>query len=145
MPELPAGSAEQSLTDDATRQEYWKALRAYYRYRAEGYTHRQGLFAWQMVESRIIFVVVILLVLSGVYFSGVQFHHSLARENRPHRTRNKGEEEVAREVEQHVPELTASAKEIKISSPVLGVIILMISFIFFYLYLLYVYPIQDVF
>ena len=44
-----------------------------------------------------------------------------------------------------VTELEASVKGIKVSSPVLGVIILVISLLFFYLYLAFVYPIQEVF
>jgi hypothetical protein len=44
-----------------------------------------------------------------------------------------------------ITEFEASAKGIKVSSPVLGVIILVISLAFFYLYLVYVYPISEIF
>ena len=40
--------------------------------------------------------------------------------------------------------ISASAKEIRVSSPVLGVIILIISLLFFYLYLIYVFPIEEI-
>src|SRR5512134_2344980 len=39
-----------------------KALAAYYAYRVSGYQHRQRVFAWQLLSSRIIFVMVIFLV-----------------------------------------------------------------------------------
>ena len=42
-------------------------------------------------------------------------------------------------------EFSASLKGIKVSSPILGVVILIISLAFFYLYLVYVYPIEDIF
>jgi hypothetical protein len=41
--------------------------------------------------------------------------------------------------------LEASATGIKLSSPVLGVIILALSLAFFYLYLVHVYPIEEIF
>jgi hypothetical protein len=37
------------------------------------------------------------------------------------------------------------ASGIKVSSPVLGVVILVISLAFFYFYLVYVYPIENIF
>ena len=44
-----------------------------------------------------------------------------------------------------VTSFSASATGISVSSPVLGVIILVISLAFFYLYLVYVYPISELF
>ena len=108
-----------------------KALTAYYEYRVNGYQHRQRVFAWQLLSSRIIFVMVILLVLVGIYFSWMQFRSALkggsAFGERPHDTT-----------------FEASTTGFKLSSPVLGVIILALSLAFFYLYLLYVYPITDI-
>jgi hypothetical protein len=72
--------------------------------------------------------------LIGVYFAWLQFYHTL-KDNK-----KAGSQEKALSTE-----LSASFKEIKIVSPVLGVIILMISFLFFYLYLRYVYPINELF
>jgi hypothetical protein len=87
-------------------------------------TFTRQSYEWQLLSSRIIFYVVISLVLAGVYFSGVQFYKGLNREV------------------SEVTKLEASAKGIAVSSSVLGVIILVISFMFFYLYLAYVYPIH---
>ncbi|MDK8463468.1 hypothetical protein [Marinobacter sp. SS13-12] len=106
------------------------ALKAYYDYRAEGYDHRQGVFEWQLLSSRIIFVVVIALVGAGIYFSWLQFRADLKK------TGNEGDRGVST--------LEASTSGIKVSSPVMGVVILVISLLFFYLYLQYVYPIEEI-
>lgn len=42
-------------------------------------------------------------------------------------------------------DLEASIGNVKVSSPVLGVVILLLSLMFFYVYLVYVYPIQETF
>lgn len=44
-----------------------------------------------------------------------------------------------------VTEFSASLKGLSVKSPVLGVITLAISLAFFYLYLVFVYPIEDIF
>ena len=106
-----------------------EALKAYYDYRISGYAHRERVFAWQLLSSRIIFVVVIFLVLTGIYFSWLQFSRSLKS--------TKGEEFKETTFE-------ASTTGFKVSSPVLGVIILAMSLAFFYLYLAYVYPISEI-
>jgi len=84
--------------------------------------------------------VVILLVLLGVYFSGVQFHRGL-RETRMQRATD----DTQAPAEEPVTEIEASMQGIKVSSSTLGVIILVISLAFFYLYLVFVYPIKEIF
>ena len=117
--------------DSATYQAYLSSLQRYYKYRIHGFEHRQKVFEWQHVSTKIIFIVVIVLVLAGIYFAAVQFHHGIK-----HRKPGDSEE---------VTEFVASYKSVKVKSPVLGVIILVISLVFFYLYLVYVYPIVNVF
>lgn len=123
--EPPPGIAFDAETEAA----YQRAWQAYYDYRTDGYAQRKGVFAWQDVSTKITFFVVIGLVLAGVYFAAVQFHVGMRSGREP------GE---AGEVE-------FSVKGFKVRSPVLGVIVLSISLAFFYLYLVYVYPIQNVF
>lgn len=122
----PAASAQ-------TTEAYQATLQAYYAYRKAGYEHRLGVFAWQSLSTKIIFFVVLLLVLAGIYFAAIQFHAGLRRRDgtdpaKPEET-----------------ELSLSLREVKVRSPVLGVIILTISLAFFYLYLVHVYPIRNVF
>ncbi len=106
-----------------------EALKAYYDYRISGYAHRERVFAWQLLSSRIIFVVVIFLVMVGIYFSWLQFSRSLKG--------TKGDEFKETTFE-------ASTTGFKVSSPILGVIILAMSLAFFYLYLAFVYTISEI-
>ncbi len=101
---------------------YVDALSNYYAYYAAALEHRRNIFAWQLTSGKITFTVVVLLVISGIFFAGWQFF----------RDRVQTESEVE-----------ATAQGIKVSSHVLGVIILSLSLIFFYLYLVYVYPIHE--
>ena len=112
---------------DSVQIEAWKS---YYRYMNTGYKHRSNVFAWQLISSVIIFCIVLMLVLTGIYFAWLQF--TLAMKNSTTQTSLS-------------TEISASPKEIKLSSPVLGVIILVFSLLFFYLYLVYVYPITEIF
>jgi heme/copper-type cytochrome/quinol oxidase subunit 1 len=57
---------------------YQATLQAYYAYRKTGYEHRLGVFAWQSLSTKVIFVVVLLLVLAGIYFAAIQFHAACA-------------------------------------------------------------------
>ncbi len=108
-----------------------RSIKSYYDYLSEGFEHRRRVFAWQLLSSRIIFVLVVALVTVGIYFSWLQFRAGIAKDG---------------EGDGSAPRTTfeATAKGIKVSSPVLGVIILVISLVFFYLYLRYVYPIEEI-
>ena len=141
-PILPDASALQIL-DDTSKEEFFTAMREYYRYRVSGYRHRARVFEWQLVSSRVIFVVVIFLVLAGVYFSWVQFRAGLSVKSVPEAASTEESAASVPLLKPDITEFTASVKGIKVSSPVLGVIILVISLVFFYLYLVYVYPIHE--
>lgn len=123
-----APAAPSAQVDAATQKAYLAALREYYAYRSSGLEHRRRVFVWQLLSSKIIFVTVLLLVFAGIYFAAVQFHLGLKSAAAPATT-----------------EIVASVKEIKVTSPVLGVIILVLSLAFFYCYLVYVYPIEELF
>lgn len=108
------------------------ALRDYHLY---GLKHRQQALQWNLNSGIIIFWCVIVLVFSGITFAGIQFYKSMHQPKGipldPNLSMN--------------TEIEASFQNIKINSPVLGVIILLISLMFFYLYLVYVYPITEIF
>ncbi|MCB1492689.1 MAG: hypothetical protein KDJ77_12985 [Rhodobiaceae bacterium] len=106
------------------------AFKSYYDYRVRGFAHRSDVFAWQLLSSKLIFALVVAIVLLGLYFSWLQFHASY-RGNAGH-----GDTDTTVEL---------GTTGIKITSPVLGVIILTLSLAFFYLYLVNVYPIDEVF
>jgi hypothetical protein len=119
-----------NLLDAQGKQAQHDALRAYYEYQQVGFDHRRRVFEWQLLSSRLIFVLVIALVAVGVYFSWLQFRRGLRPDYDPDTPQT--------------TTLEASARGVKISSPVLGVIILTISLVFFYLYLVHVYPIEEI-
>jgi len=123
-PLLPGGM-ELSADNQALQQE---AIAAYLQHGMASNEHQLRVFRWQLLSAKVTFGVVVILVGAGIYFAAVQFHHGL-REGRG---------------EQASTELEASATGIRVSSPVLGVIILAISLAFFYLYLVHVYPIEFV-
>src|SRR5258707_1095189 len=70
---MPAQANEAILSDPATRLQYLSAMQRYYEYRAAGYAYRSRVFEWQLLSSRMIFLVVILLVTAGIYFAAAQF------------------------------------------------------------------------
>jgi len=115
------------LADSVARVAYTSALTSYYDYKSRGYDHRRRAFEWQLWSSRVIFWVVILLVAAGVAFSAIQFYKSLRLASAPETT-----------------QIEASVSGIKVTSSVLGVIILALSLAFFYLYLKEVYHIRSV-
>lgn len=91
--------------------------------------NRQNIITRQQATGSIIFILVVLLVLSGLIFSAIQFYIALKSAKR------KGT----------LPDtsLKASLSGVEVSSSVLGVIILSISIVFFYLYLTKVYPLVS--
>jgi hypothetical protein len=135
---MPSDPGNVVLSDPGTRQRYLDAMQRYYEYRANGYAYRSRVFEWQLLSSRVIFMVVLVLVGAGIYFAAVQFRGAMHAAARP-----------AAEASPPAPgvglatQLEVSAKGIVVNSSVMGVIILTLSLAFFYLYLVYVYPITD--
>lgn len=131
LPETPVSIA----LDEETQQAYLHSLRQYYSYRATGLEHRKNVFQWQLFSAKVIFIAVLALVTLGMYFAAVQFNIDIRKRRRkPEDVSNTGETQI---------ELSTAG--IKLTSPVLGVAILALSLGFFYLYLVFVYPIEDIF
>lgn len=110
--------------DSITRLKYLEAYRGYFDNNIRNYQHSQQVFKWQLTSSKLIFITVIILVMAGIVFSGLQFKRGTSDSK---------------------TEFEFSRHGFKVSSSILGVIILVISLAFFYLYLVYVYPIQEIF
>lgn len=113
-----------NIDDEPTKTLCWKAYRDGLNYFEFGLSHRQKVLEWQHLSTKIILFVVLTLVGMGLYFAWVQFQ--------------RGETQNADN------KIELSAEGLKISSPVLGVIILALSLGFFYLYLAHVYPITEI-
>ncbi len=118
--------------DDSTKAKCWRAYQEYFDYYQSGFSHRRKVFWWQHLSSRIIFVVVLVLVSAGILFAWMQFRKDLVAMPVP------GLPSAA------VHQMEIGKTGVKVSSPVLGVIILVISLAFFYLYLVFVYPIKEI-
>jgi hypothetical protein len=123
MPKVPC----ESIEDSEVEKRCIAALSAYYDYYQFGLAHRERVIWWQHISSCVIFIVVLGLVFVGVYFAWRQFAISLSQEG-----------------EKQSSSIEVGSSGIKVSSPVLGVIILSLSLAFFYLYLVFVYPIVEI-
>jgi hypothetical protein len=134
------------ISDEPTKDVCWKAYRASLGYYATGLTHRTRVFEWQHTSTVIIFWVVIVLVAAGLFFAWLQFQAAL--KPRPAAPASAGAAEVVAVTTAAGPGVSTvefGKDGFKISSPVLGVIILALSLAFFYLYLVYAYPIHELF
>jgi hypothetical protein len=153
LKEIMPQSPPSGIDDPGMKANYLKAMNGYYDYHTAGYLHRGRVFEWQLLSSKVIFVIVTLLVSSGIYFAALHFHEGRRRGAAQHLTAaSKAVAALAETGNTQVPasnseitKLSATAKGIEVSSPVLGVVILVISLAFFYLYLVYVYPITELF
>jgi hypothetical protein len=142
-PALPDSAPSVVMSDPATRAKYLTAMQRFYEYRANGYAYRSRVFEWQLLSSRVIFVIVLVLVTAGIYFAAAQFRVAMIAARRNLLTPPGGDAPAGGNP--LATQLEISAKGVVINSSVLGVIILGLSLAFFYLYLVYVYPIQNVF
>jgi hypothetical protein len=88
---------------------------------------QQESFDWHLRTSKVIFYVVVGLVVFGVALAGVQFTFALIRKKKQDST-----------------DLELTGKGFRIKSSIVGVIILMISLLFYYLFLVHVYPVTLV-
>ena len=104
-----------------------RAISEYFTHVTETNRHQRDVFQWQLLSSRILFVIALVLVIAGIYFAAVQFRRDM----------REGKEGAA-------STLKFEKDGIEVSSSVLGVIILVISLVFFYLYLVFIYPIEFV-
>jgi len=122
------------VKDADTNARFLVSMRAYYDYQTSGFEHRRRVFDWQLLSARLIFVTVLLLVAIGMVFAAIQFQVGLRR-----RAAAPDEKPV-----DSVTQIELAMTSVKVASPVLGVVILVISLAFFYLYLVYVYPIEEI-
>jgi len=108
--------------------------------------HRWRSFDFQFFASEIIFLLVILIVLTGIIFSGIQFRYTLKNLQLKEKILDTAKHNDAGQqaIDLLKTDLELGKEGIKVNSSVLGVIILVISIAFFYLYLIYVYPINYI-
>lgn len=137
------------ISDEPTKDVCWKAYRASLDYYETGLTHRTKVFEWQHTSTILIFWVVVTLVGAGLFFAWLQFRAALrprpSKPSSPDAPDVKGTVEMVVTAASGVSTVEIGKDGFKVSSPVLGVIILALSLAFFYLYLVYAYPISELF
>ena len=106
-------------------------------------SHRMRAFTWQHYSSVTIFFLVILIVLFGIYLSYYQF-----RLGKKMILKQMEINEKLKTSDQNLDILKADLEinkdGVKISTAVIGLAILIISVVFFFLYLKYVYPLHEI-
>ena len=112
--------------------------------------HYQRIFTWNYTSSIVMFCLVVMVVISGLIFSYFQFKTSLVRSNEISKNiyLSKNLDLEKKSERPHVffdtTEFKLDKDGIKISSSVIGLITLVISLAFLYLYLAYVHPIKVI-
>jgi len=115
--------------EDDLKTKEWKELeQAYYDHVSWRFTYPQKAFTHQLFSAWAITILVILLTLTGLIFSGFQLRKALITSNL-----SSLQTEVA---------LDAAGK-ISISSSIVGGIVLVVSIVFFYLFVRYVYGVKQ--
>ena len=110
-------------------------------YNSQALNHRISTLWYQFVSGLAIFLLVVSVVLAGLIFSYMQFKVSLDAM----RKKNDADPLHASAAGDAPPTtLKIGAGSIEVTSSVVGIIILSISIVFFFLYLRYVYPIQEI-
>jgi hypothetical protein len=104
---------------------YREAFAAYYAYQEQMMNVSERLFRWQQRASEISMWVVFCVVAAGVAFSGVQLWASVSKGG-----------------PQPKSKLELSAQRFRIQTSVVGLVVLIISLAFFYLFLVKVYEIN---
>lgn len=132
-----------SPMESRAEQSYWSSVNAYYLYQAYSFRYSQAAFEWHHRASITIFIVVVMLVFMGMYFSWAQFRGILYRDSHFKGQDNCAESEQSASALSRVTELVITPSGVKVRSPVLGVVLLVLSLAFFYLYLTHVYPITT--
>jgi hypothetical protein len=143
-----SNSADVNLPADSPAADaYQKYLAAYYDYQTHSLSYARSVFDWQYKSSIVIFIMVILLVLSGLGFAGIQFAIAM-RAHRMSVVATKDATPQAASGEDDSSSLAStidlSPQGVKVTSSVIGLLILVVSIGFFYLYLVYVYPITNI-
>lgn len=97
-------------------------------YNEFAFSHAKRVFWWTLISSILIFIVVHVVIGFGIYFSSKQFEKTVITEG------------------EQLPQTSMKINKdgVEVSSSVIGLLTLLISLIFFYLYLDKIYPIERV-
>ena len=122
--EATRGSTSAAAIAAAASAEESRIARAQTEYIVWSLEYRQASFNWQYWSTIVIFLGVMAIIGTGLYFSYMQFRSAKHAQTQT--------------------SIKLGKDGLEISSPVIGLLILFISMGFFYLYLANVYPITEV-
>jgi hypothetical protein len=108
-------------------QKYIEAELAHYDYQIDMMNVTKALYDWQHMASNVILFLVVLVVLAGVAFSGLQLWKAVSQGG-----------------PQSTTELELSATKFRITSSIVGIVVLSLSLVFLYLFVLKVYTIRPI-
>ncbi|WP_299224106.1 hypothetical protein [uncultured Psychroserpens sp.] len=129
------------LKYEIAKEKYFESQ--YVQYFTENLDHRKQTFDWQLFSTKLIFFTVIIIVLCGLVFSGIQFKQSINHLNKKTASTDSSSEDSSPILDKTEIELSLT-NGVKINSSIIGLLILCVSIAFFYLYILYVYPINQI-
>ncbi|HEV3086190.1 MAG TPA: hypothetical protein VGX96_03110 [Candidatus Elarobacter sp.] len=161
---VPNGGADDATVCRAMRLHAIMAQKAAYEYYANdvnAYHLRANIFQNQAVATNVILVVVIIITLAGLVFSGIQFWVALTTHAASLAAHNVALQQVATggaaaasssapaaaapdDTVTLATQLKVGMDGVQVQSSILGTTILVFSLAFLYLYLKFVYPINDV-
>ncbi|SJZ46052.1 hypothetical protein [Sediminibacterium ginsengisoli] len=133
----------ESKADSATRAAMVKTEAVYHQYM---FTQRMAIHNWQLLSGKILFFIVTFIVLAGLFLSYLQFRASMGYTKQRLQAAKENANIAAGNLAENLPPSTKfeiTKEGIKIDSAVIGLVILTISIVFFFLYLRYVFPIQT--
>lgn len=123
--EIPIPLDSNITLSDRTVQMYDSSLTSFYKFKIIEFNRANKVLKWQYTSGKIIFWVVLFIVMSGLILSGIQFYYS-SKSN----------------FQQPYSEIKVGYSGIRLHTSVLGLLILIVSIAFFYLYLKHVYPVS---
>ncbi|GFD84612.1 hypothetical protein KUL150_06710 [Alteromonas sp. KUL150] len=137
---------EQNYYESLLRHEAFEKER--FAYDVFTFDDNKNSFTFQNIQTWVIFVIVMLLVISGVYLAYLQFKldekKALAQlEIQKLLARNSATEpQLGTSADNGENSFEVSTSGIKITSSVIGLVVLAMSFAFFYMYVLHVYDLK---
>ena len=131
------GLTDKSEKDREVHAACLNALEENFTYESERLKHRKWVFRFQLIATNISFLIVVIMVGFGLRFAQIQFSREFTRFPSDIMPRDSS-------VPVPVTDIEISLARIKVSSSILGVIVLGLAMGFFYLYIRYVFPIQGV-
>jgi hypothetical protein len=141
---VPHSEADLATMPTEVRDAYLASRKAAYEYDKWTWEFTERIYRWQHVSGIIAFVVSVCIVIVGVAMSCLQFWTYYRTTTHKANIQKEAVEKTSdpETLKQLVSQLEVTMQGVKLSSPVLGVIILGLSLVFFYVYLKFVYPIQ---